>query len=378
MMNHGMIVNPDHMSQRGVDATLKLAEARHYSGVISPHGWMDPGNWPRLWKLGGMAFPGHSDAASYVQEWKDHRPRSTPYLLGWGYGADLGGLSEQPGTDPSGGITYPFKSLDGKVTFDRQRTGERTFDYNKDGVAHYGLYADWFADLRRVGGDALVKDMWNGAEAYLEMWERAEGIATPGCADPAGAVGATGHGALRLGRRWDALLRAAGQPQERSRAWSYCVGREGNDGRADVAELTPGGTVELVGSTAAGRSAGGVAVGAPASDIKASKSAGEAVRYRATDDGAWAYAIRDGRVAAVATASRSLARDPAALAAAMGRLASATATQATAPFEASAVQSAQTADGAAQPTGRPLAGAGDQQLTAALAALCHLQVSAPG
>ena len=150
MMDKRMIVNPDHMSQAGVDATLKLLEARSYSGVISPHGWMDPGNWPRLWKLGGLAWPGHSRADEYVAEWKALRPASTPYDFGWGYGADLGGLSDQPAA--RAGLSYPFKSIDGAVTFDRQKTGNRTFDYTTEGVAHYGLYADWFADLRDVGG----------------------------------------------------------------------------------------------------------------------------------------------------------------------------------------------------------------------------------
>lgn len=373
MMDLHMIVNPDHMSQAGVDRTLSLLEARDYSGVISPHGWMDPGNWPRIWKLGGMAFPGHSAADDYVSEWEKYRPKSTPYQFGWGYGADLGGLSEQPGTDDGGGITYPFKGLDGQVTFDRQKTGERTFDYNSDGVAHYGLYADWFADLRRLGGDALVKDMLNGAEAYLEMWERAEGVATPSCADPDGAIDTTGRGALRLGATWDALLKDAGQPQQRDRAWSYCVGGDGNEGRADVAELTTGGDVELVGSTATGRSAGGVAVGDPASTIVSAASAGPDVRYVATADGAWVYRVHDDVVTAVATATPALAADPSALAAAMTRLASATATQQTAPFEAAAAQAAGVA-----PTGRPLAGAGDAQVTAALSALCHLQISAAG
>src|SRR4051812_40634990 len=81
MMDMHMIVNPDHMSQAGVDDTLTLLESRHYSGVISPHGWMDPGNWPRLWKLGGMAFPGHSNADEYVKEWKRYRPQQTPYAF---------------------------------------------------------------------------------------------------------------------------------------------------------------------------------------------------------------------------------------------------------------------------------------------------------
>jgi hypothetical protein len=374
MMDLHMIVNPDHMSQAGVDRTLSLLEARHYSGVISPHGWMDPGNWPRIWTLGGVAFPGHADAAEYVKQWQEYRPRHTPYLLGWGYGSDLGGLSEQPPPSSDGAsITYPFKSIDGRVTFSRQRTGERTFDYTTDGVAHYGLYADWFADLRRVGGSALVADLWSGAEAYLEMWERADGIATPGCATPNGAIGATGRGPLRLRRRWDALLRAAGQPQQRGRAWSWCLSGAGNDGRADVAELTRGGTVELVGSTADGRHAGGVAVGAAASELSATQSAAPGVRYRQTADAAWAYLIRDGRVAAVATASLSLARDPSGLAAAIRRLASAPATQTRSSFEPSAARQAV----GAPPTGLPLAGTGDPNVDAALTLLCHLQVAPP-
>jgi len=395
MMDLHMIVNPDHMSQAGVDRTLSLLEARGYSGVISPHGWMDPGNWPRIWKLGGMAFPGHSAADAYVKEWQEYRPKSTPYQFGWGYGADLGGLSEQPGADASGGITYPFKSLDGKVTLQRQTTGTRTFDYNKDGVAQYGLYADWFADLRRVGGDALVKDLWNGSEAYLEMWERAEGIQTPGCASPSGAVSGSGVGALKLGQTADRLLEDAGQPQQRDRAWSYCVSGAGNEGRADVAELTQAGSVELAGSTATGRSAGGVAVGAPASALPSgATAAGTGVQVVTSGATTWAYAIRDGAVAAVATAAPALAHDHAALTAAMGRLVAARATQVTAPFEASATQSAQQAAGE-QPTGQPLAvqqattatgqpltgtplvGAAESTVTAALAALCHLQVSAP-
>src|SRR5213076_258199 len=85
MMKLGWIVNPDHMSQAAVDDTLTLLEAHHYSGVISPHGWMDPGNWPRVWKLGGLAFPDSNTSTQYVQDYARFRPRQTPYLFGWGY-----------------------------------------------------------------------------------------------------------------------------------------------------------------------------------------------------------------------------------------------------------------------------------------------------
>jgi hypothetical protein len=369
MMDLNMVVNPDHMSQASVDDTLTLLESRRYSGVISPHGWMDPGNWPRLWKLGGIAFPGHSKADEYVKEWQRYRPRQTPKAFGWGYGADLGGLSHQP--DPSGkSFSYPFKSYDGKVTFNRQRTGERTFDYGKEGVAQYGLYADWFNDLGRIGGRRLARDMWDGAEAYLDMWERADGIRTPRCADSDHPIRAEGRGVLRLGSDWLTLLRHAGQPQQRTRAWSWCVGGDLNLDAADVAVLSRSGKVELVGSTARGRSADGVLVGAPARRIRAARSAGGGVRFRLTQQGAWVYAVRGGRVLAVAAASRGLARRPKALRVAMRRVLAAKASARARTFVPSQAQ----AKASGRPTGKPLAGTSDPRLNAALTMLCSLQV----
>ncbi len=364
MMDLNMIVNPDHMSQAAVDDTLTLLESRRYSGVISPHGWMDPGNWPRLWKLGGVAFPGHSSASDYVKEWRKYRPRGTPYDFGWGYGADLGGLSHQPDAAADGGITYPFRSYDRRVTFQRQRTGERTFDYNKEGVAQYGLYADWFEDLRRVGGSTLARDMWDGAEAYLEMWERAQGIPTRDCAISHGALSSRGLARVRLGVTWESLLRRAGQPQQRSRAWSWCVKGEHNLHAADVAVLSGAGKVELVGSTARGHSAGGIAVGS------AARGLGSGITVRRVGRATRIYVVRRDRVRAVGVTTRSLARRHRALRLAIARLLSAKATQGPPAFVPSAAQAA--TRGA--PTGQTLSGSSDPKLNAAFAFLCNLNV----
>ena len=369
MMDDHMIVNPDHMSQAGVAETLSLLEARKYSGVISPHGWMDPGNWPRIWKLGGVAWPGHSAAQAYVKDWQSYRPRETPFKFGWGYGADLGGLSHQPDASSDGkDFTYPFKSYDGKVTFDREKTGERTFDYGKEGVAHYGLYADWFNDLQRLGGQQLARDMWDGAEAYLEMWERADGIRTPRCSDSDHAVEKRAQKTLRLGSDWRTLLRRAGQPQQRTRAWSWCVTGPRNVDLADVAVLSSAGRVQLVGSTAHGRTARGVGVGAPASArrLRGARSIGGGVRVRGTR----VYAVRGGRVRAVAITTRKFARHRASVRAAMRRVLHARATARGRRF----VPSAATAAGDANPSGKPLAGTYDPQLNARLTMLCSLQV----
>ncbi len=362
MIKREMIINPDHMSQAAVDETLTVAEANDYSGVISPHGWMDPGNWPRIWKLGGLAFPDSEDAGAFVGAYDKYRPKRTPYELGWGYGADLGGLANQPAA-PEAPISYPFKSYDGKVTFERQTTGERTFDYNEEGVAHYGLYADWFKDMQNAGGKRLSADMWNASEAYLEMWERSSGIRSPGCKPTSGHVNATGLGRLKLGDRWERLLRRAGQPQERTRGWSWCVRGEKNGHAADVAELSKSGRVELVASTAHGRSAGGVAVGAGANRLRGAESAGGGVFA----DGRYVFAVKHGKVKAVGVATAGVAGKDSKLRAAMKRALKAKATQTKAKFVPNP------AEGSTRLTGTNLASTQNPNVDRALVLLCNLQ-----
>jgi hypothetical protein len=322
MMKRGMIINPDHMSQKAVDATLKLAEARHYSGIISPHGWMDPRNWPRIWALGGMAFPNSgSSVPAYVQEWQKYRPKRTPFFFGWGWGADLGGLAEQ-GAPPGPGeprVSYPFRSLDGSVTFDRQRTGDRTFDFNNDGVAQYGLYADWTDEVRQLGGPQIADDLLNGPEAYLQMWERAVGVPATHCIRRKGKIRAKGFAGIRLGMDDRTLLQSAGQPLTRTRAWTYCVdgakassSKKKKKKRASggaTAVLTPEGKVALIAVTAKGYRARGIHPGSPASMLRG--------RARRQGKGTWvaklgksrvAYVVKGKRVRTIAVAGKGAKR----------------------------------------------------------------------
>ena len=64
-------------------------------------------------------------------------------------------------------------------------------------VAHYGLFPDWVEDLRLLAGQEVVDDLGRGAEAYLQMWER--------------AVGRAGH-----------ALRAAAGPRHPARPRAAC------------------------------------------------------------------------------------------------------------------------------------------------------------
>jgi microsomal dipeptidase-like Zn-dependent dipeptidase len=69
----------------------------------------------------------------------------------------------------------------------RGRTGQRDWDVNLDGMAHYGMLPDFLQDIANVlrasgpGGDALAKtamdSMLGSAERYVQMWERLESAA---------------------------------------------------------------------------------------------------------------------------------------------------------------------------------------------------------
>jgi len=318
MMNKHMIVNPDHMSQKAVSSTLDIAEKRHYSGIISPHGWMDPGNWPRIWKLGGLAFPGAgSSAQGFVDVWKTYRPKKTPYYFGWGYGADLGGLAHQGNPPPAGSpgrVGYPFKSIDGHTTVYRQKTGQRTFDYNNDGVAHYGLYADWLQGITQAGGPKLRRDMLRGSEAYLQMWERAVGVPSGRCMSSHLRISRRGLGPLRLGRAYHPLLMKAGQPLRRTQAWTWCAKGAHNKHAADNAVLTPAGRVALVASSARGQTARGVGPGDAAKQLAGVASpVGGGLFTASRGSRTLAYVVRHGAVEMVAEASGAAARSDTAL-----------------------------------------------------------------
>ena len=133
-----------------------------------------------------------------------------------------------------------------------------------------------------IGGDADSRsDMWNGAEAYLrDVGARRRRSARPAAAPRRGDLRARGRGAAAPRRATGRRCCAA--PASRSsatRAWSWCVRGKRNRRAADVAVLSTAGRVELVGSTARGRSAGGIAVGAPARRLRGGALGAAACSY---------------------------------------------------------------------------------------------------
>jgi microsomal dipeptidase-like Zn-dependent dipeptidase len=63
--------------------------------------------------------------------------------------------------------------------------GQRVYDFNVDGLAHFGLVPDMLQDVANIAGpekrDTLMAPLFHSAEGFVEMWERQRALAQ--CAD---------------------------------------------------------------------------------------------------------------------------------------------------------------------------------------------------
>ncbi len=297
MMDAGMVIDPDHLSVRARQQLLDLVEQRGYSGVISSHSWSTPDAIPRILRLGGVVTPMAGSTTEFAQAWRETRAQRDPrFYWGVGWGADMNGFASQGG--PRGGATgvsYPFRSFDGKQVIDRQRSGQRVYDINVDGMAHYGLFPDWVEDLRVLAGQDVVDDLGRGAEAYLQMWERAVGVPPTGCQARRARATRRGLGHVRLRASANALLRRAGQPRRRAgRTWTWCA----SGGGRVTARLTRGGLVSKVTSTAPRHRALGATPGRRlgAATRRMTRPLGRGVRGRRVRGGTVLIGVRAGQV----------------------------------------------------------------------------------
>ncbi len=109
------------------------------------------------------------------------------------FGSDFNGFNKQPsprfGDKACAGnssqkamqtgtpsVGYPFIVPVVNARMDsRSSLGTRAWDINQDGLAHVGLFPDFIADLHNVGvSEADLRPLFNSAEAYVRLWERAE------------------------------------------------------------------------------------------------------------------------------------------------------------------------------------------------------------
>jgi hypothetical protein len=317
LMDHRMMFDPDHQSVVGRNEALDLVEEADYPGVFSSHSWSTPNATPRILGQGGILTPSASDAPGFIHKY-DHiaanRDPDSRQYFGLGYGADQNGFASQPGprgADAPNPVTYPFQAMDPNVTLDKQVSGQKAFDLNTEGVAHYGLYPDLWEDIRDEAGGQETYEMLNrGAEAYLQMWERVEGITEVRCDSwDQPKVSRRGFGPqLELGDTPQQALEQAGQPEQRERAWRWC-GSETENGEDVFGVFNKRGKLGLILTTIRGQTAAGVGAGDDASELRGvAKRVTGKIWVRGGGKHRFAYVVRGGEVVAVGSVSHKVSR----------------------------------------------------------------------
>ena len=189
LMKRGMMIDIAHLPQRSLARAYELLEANEYP-VLKTHGDTNEG---RVYlhgglvgaNIGGCGVPGTpgqiaSRFKASVQEVKDKGGYPSEALA-----FDLNGFAggPRPRFGPDGHcnapqenpVTYPFTSYDGEVTFEQPTLGDRTVDFNTEGMLHIGLLPELIEDVRRDGTtDAELEPLFRSAEAYIRLWEYAE------------------------------------------------------------------------------------------------------------------------------------------------------------------------------------------------------------
>jgi uncharacterized protein len=219
--------------------------------VISSHSWANDVVYQRIYQLDGVIAPRTAPPTGSSTEWARHRdwadehgPRGLPF--GIGYGADTNGLglTAGPRSDPAQPVDYDegWQAPIGDVTIGQHTSGVRTYDITEDGVAHYGLFADWFHELRALSREKSRPPALEAAPRAAHRGHAGRPRPTCSCgsarctaATTASTTSPTQLEDLHalLGLNVEGFLTAAGQPLDRDgAAYVYCV--EGEDGSRTV------------------------------------------------------------------------------------------------------------------------------------------------
>jgi hypothetical protein len=199
LMQRGMVIDIDHAAYHSKDIMLDIADeqtpAYPLSSSHDAHGGLTSDQVVRMLKNGGTVYPYKGNGIKHIEFleklkfWRNKAGISSDdQILGLGYGADANGFGGHPG--PRGGdsepVQYPITLFSGDdwgpqfanfspVTVDMLVIPEsgKYWHIDETGMSHYGLVADFVEEVRLEGGKEALDALYNSAEGYVQMWERA-------------------------------------------------------------------------------------------------------------------------------------------------------------------------------------------------------------
>ena len=236
LAHYHMIIDIDHMSRNALEMTFSLLQPFSYPLIAGHNGFMSlhkgakrteaartTGQAMTIKSLGGLVAIGLGDVGTVADVARstysrlDHDCSNSSktwfqsYSLaamtggGWSFAAvplstDQGltdligprfkgslGVACVGGTDAevaaqANPVVYPFKTLTPgtRLPLKMSTVNGRQFDFNTEGMAHFGLFPDFIADLQSLGvPDTELGPLFRSAEGYIQMWSRAEQANVP-------------------------------------------------------------------------------------------------------------------------------------------------------------------------------------------------------
>jgi microsomal dipeptidase-like Zn-dependent dipeptidase len=222
MIARGMIFDIDHMSARSKSDVLDICETADYPVVSGHAGFVEisrgdkshesqllPEEVERIRKLEGMVAPiPHQGKLEEIVTWEGpsqpviphncglasnslvqaylyavSKMQGAPVALGTDFNGFAGLCGPRYGDDacpgdgdpgPGDQLGYPFTAAATGRQMDRSVVGEKTFDFNVDGLAHIGMLPDLIADFQAMGLSQTDLDpLLNSADGYVRLWEKA-------------------------------------------------------------------------------------------------------------------------------------------------------------------------------------------------------------
>jgi microsomal dipeptidase-like Zn-dependent dipeptidase len=186
MMRQGMMIDMDHASEKSVTGIMRLAMINDYpvnsghNGIRTGPGCNEntrtAGQLDTVRRVGGMLGVGWGEntAAGFNQSLK------LAYTAAGGkniaLGSDINGFVATPGP-PESNAQFINYTNSASTDYIQKYTmpGSRSWDFNTDGVAHYGLVPDFFQGMKKAGAETnVLNSFFLGAEWFAQMWEKCE------------------------------------------------------------------------------------------------------------------------------------------------------------------------------------------------------------
>mgnify|MGYP001443231649 CR=1 FL=1 len=190
MMRLGMLIDVDHTS---LETFRDILDHTKTPGggypLVSGHNGLRAGTDGLPVKPGHEGTENQRTKAQYIElakrkgiagigwgtlradEWRKRLHAAGTTGIQLALGSDINGMVVQPAPRQGCSASSPCVSYSSSFPKPDQ------WDYNRDGVAHVGLFPDVLRDVEtQPGGDTIVDGLFNGAEGFAVMWERAESL----------------------------------------------------------------------------------------------------------------------------------------------------------------------------------------------------------